>query len=118
MIEPMIGIYLLTWGGVVMILMPQRSFIRVWAFLPAAVCALGIPMAVWDFVRNAELAMALLVSGGLLPFGLLAALLVRRWSRRDKNLNQTSVATSEPAPGAAFSSPQGGVGCRYYEFRR
>jgi hypothetical protein len=63
-----------------MLLMPQRSLIRVWAFIPAAVCAFGIPMAVWDFVRNPDLAMVLLAGGGLLPFCLLVVLLIRRWN--------------------------------------
>jgi hypothetical protein len=45
MIATMIGIYLFAWWGVFMLLMPQRSLVRVWAFIPAALCAFGIPAA-------------------------------------------------------------------------
>jgi hypothetical protein len=98
MIEAIIGIYLLAWWGVFMLLMPGRSLVRVWAFVPAVICAFGIPMAVWDFVRNPNLAMSLWAIGGLLPFGLLAVLLIKQWNRRKQRPNQAVHAIGASAP--------------------
>jgi len=98
MIETMIGIYLLAWWGVFMLLMPRRTLIRVWAFVPAAICAFGIPMAVWDFVGNPDTAIVLLVCGALLPFGLVTVLLIRRWKKTKPGPNQAVHAIGASAP--------------------
>jgi hypothetical protein len=98
MIEAIIGFYLLAWWGVFMLIMPQRSLVRVWAFVPAAACAFGIPIAVWDFVRNPDMAMVLLVCGALLPFGFVAVLLIRRWKKPKRGPNQAVHAIGAAAP--------------------
>ena len=107
MIETMIGIYLLAWWGVFMLLMPGRSLVRVSAFVPAVICAFGIPMAVWDFVRNPNLAMSLCAIGGLLPFGLLAVLLIKQWNRRKQRPN--SVRAMEQKETASEQRPNQAV---------
>jgi hypothetical protein len=84
MIEAIIGIYMLAWWGVFWLLIPRESLFRVWAFVPAAICAFAIPCLVWDLVLNPTLALALWIAGGLLPFGIVSAILIGRRKKRQE----------------------------------
>ena len=74
----MICIYALAWWGVFWLLIPRNSLFRVWAFVPAAICALAIPNLIWDFVPNAHLASYLGIEGFLLPLTIVVFLLVKK----------------------------------------
>jgi hypothetical protein len=85
MIELLLGIHWFAWWGVFWLLIPGDSPLRLWAFLPAAICALGIPILVWDHVSNSILGTVLWFASWLLPFGIMAGLLVRcRRKRKTK----------------------------------
>ena len=74
--------YAFAWWGVFWLLIPRKSLFRVMAFIPAAFCALVIPNLIWDFVPNATLADTLGVAGYIMPFAIVAILLIRK--RRNK----------------------------------
>lgn len=99
MIDAVIGIYVFAWWGVFMLLTPAGSLIRAWAFIPAAVCAFGFPLAMACLFEDANVGTDLLVSVvGLLPFGTLAVILIRRWKGRKHSPNQAVHAIGAGAP--------------------
>jgi hypothetical protein len=103
MIETIIGIYLVAWWGVFWLLIPPESPFRFWAFFPAAICAFTVPCLVLDFVSNPDMGIGLWAAGGILPFGIVTGLLIRRWRKRKGSANHTS-GIRQPADGLSKPS--------------